>query len=55
MQQYGLFHEDELEDVKEGRRIKKIFDDYFEWLEETMCLEKEPYIQVIAGLCGESL
>jgi len=55
MEQYGLFHEDELENVKEGRRIKKIFDDYFEWLEETMCLEKEPYIQVIAGLCGESL
>jgi len=55
MQRYGLFHETELDKSKEGRRIKKIFDDYWQWMEETMILEKEPYIQVIAALIGEKI
>lgn len=53
MKRYGLFHED-LETTKEGRRIKKIFDDYWTWLEETMLLEREPYIQVVAALTGDA-
>ena len=55
MEQYGLFHEDDeaLEHSPEGRRIKKIFDSYWQWLEETMLLEKEPYLHVVAALCGE--
>lgn len=53
MEQCSLFHEDDLEESIDGRRIKKIFDDYFEWIEETMTPEKEPYIQVIAVLNGE--
>ncbi|BBG66218.1 putative ATP-dependent helicase [Hydrogenimonas sp.] len=53
MKRYNLFHEEELDQSKEGRRIKKIFDDYWRWMEETMILEKEPYIQVVAALIGE--
>lgn len=53
MGQYGLFHDDELTVDSDGRRIKRIFDDYFTWIEETMTPEKEPYIQVIAALNGE--
>jgi hypothetical protein len=52
MKRFGLFHDDDLETSREGRRIKKIFDDYWRWLEETMILEKEPYIQVVAALTG---
>ncbi len=54
MKRYSLFHDEELEQSREGRRIKKIFDDYWEWMEETMILEKEPYIQVIAALAGDA-
>ena len=53
MEQYGLFHNDDLMMDADGRRIKKIFDEYFTWIEETMTPEKEPYIQVIAALNGE--
>ncbi len=53
MEQCSLFHDDDLEESIDGRRIKKIFDEYFDWIEETMTPEKEPYIQVIAVLNGE--
>jgi len=55
LERYGLFCEDDeaLENSPEGRHIKKIFDTYWQWLEETMILEKEPYLHVVAGLCGD--
>jgi hypothetical protein len=39
--------------LEQERHIKKIFDNYYDWIEETMTPEKEPYIQVIAVLCGD--
>ena len=33
--------------------LVKIFDNYYDWIEETMTPEKEPYLQVIAVLCGD--
>ena len=41
--------------LEQERRINKIFDDYYDWIEETMTPEKEPYIQVIAVLCGDEV
>jgi len=32
--------------------IERIFDDFFEWAEDTMTIEEEAYIQVIAVLTG---
>ena len=37
---------------KEQQRIEKLFDDYIQWIEDTMTTEKEPYIQVIAVFTG---
>ena len=39
--------------LEQERHIDKIFDNYYDWIEETMTPEKEPYIQVIAVLCGD--
>jgi len=38
--------------VEKQREIDKIFKDYHNWIKETMEIEKEPYIQVIAVLRG---
>ncbi len=37
---------------KERREIDRIFDEYFNWIEETMTTEDNPYIQVVAVLKG---
>jgi ERCC4-related helicase len=37
---------------KEQQRIEKLFDDYIQWIEDTMTTEKDPYIQVIAVFTG---
>jgi hypothetical protein len=37
---------------KERREINRIFDDYLDWIEETMTTEDNPYIQVVAVLRG---
>ena len=39
--------------AKEQRRIEKLFDDYIQWIQDTMTTEKEPYIQVIAVFTGQ--
>jgi len=39
---------------KERREIERIFDDFFEWAENTMTIEEKAYIQVIAVLTGRS-
>jgi superfamily II DNA or RNA helicase len=44
----------EPEKQKERREIERIFDDFFEWAEDTMTIEEEAYIQVIAVLTGIS-
>ncbi|HPG59052.1 MAG TPA: hypothetical protein PKW98_14625, partial [Candidatus Wallbacteria bacterium] len=31
------------------RKITRLFDDFIDWMEDTMCLEKDPYIQIIAA------
>jgi hypothetical protein len=36
----------------ERRKIERIFDDFFEWAENTMTIEEEAYIQVVAVLTG---
>lgn len=38
---------------QEKRRIDKLFDDYLEWVEETMTTEEQAYIQVAAVLVGQ--
>ncbi|RLB03217.1 MAG: ATP-dependent helicase, partial [Deltaproteobacteria bacterium] len=37
---------------KEKRKIERIFDEYLEWVQETMTTEDNPYIQVVAVLKG---
>ncbi len=44
----------EPEKQKERRKIERIFDDFFEWAENTMTIEEEAYLQVIAVLTGIS-
>lgn len=39
---------------KERREIDRIFDDYLEWVEDTMTTEDEPCLQVVAVLRGGS-
>jgi len=37
---------------RERRRIDRLFDEYLDWVEDTMTTEPNPYIQVIAVLRG---
>ncbi|MFH1953318.1 MAG: DEAD/DEAH box helicase [Pseudomonadota bacterium] len=37
---------------RERRRIDRLFDEYLDWVQETMTTEDNPYIQVIAVLRG---
>ena len=37
---------------KEQSRIENLFDDYIQWIEDTMTTEKTPYIQLIAVFTG---
>jgi hypothetical protein len=37
---------------KRQREIDRIFDDFFEWVENTMTTEDQAYIQVVAVLTG---
>jgi len=39
----------------EQREIKKIFSEYYQWIEETMKTEKQAWIQVIAVLTGTNM
>jgi hypothetical protein len=44
------------ENIKRGRReqrtqtIRKVFDEYREWVRDTMTTEPEPFIQVLAAV-----
>ncbi|MFK7776945.1 MAG: helicase-related protein [Gimesia sp.] len=51
----------ELESVKTGKRkqkldyIDEVFDDYIQWIEDTLTTEKQPYLQVISVLVEPSV
>jgi hypothetical protein len=35
-----------------GRVIRRVFDEYHQWVEDTLSTEPEPYLQVLAAVCG---
>ena len=40
---------------REKRHIDHIFDDYWRWVEDSMTIERAPYIKIIAVLQGGSI
>ncbi len=58
LEQLTLQLEGVLEGVKRSRferrsrQIHHVFDDYRKWVEETLTTEPQPYIQVLAAVCG---
>jgi hypothetical protein len=58
MQQLTLRLEKQLEQVRwsqferRSRVINRVFDDYRQWVEDTLSTEPEPYLQVLAAVCG---
>ncbi len=50
--QLELDFNQESKKMAKQREIKKIFDDYHQWIKDSMEIEKEPFIQVIAVLKG---
>ncbi len=57
MQQLELDLAKQLETVKRGRfeqrsqQINRVFDDYRQWVQDTLTTEPQPWIQVLAGVC----
>lgn len=57
MAQLSLDLEKQLETVKRGRfeqrsqQINRVFDDYRQWVQDTLNTEPQPWIQVLAGVC----
>jgi SNF2 family DNA or RNA helicase len=52
MGQLEMDFDQESKKLERQREIDKIFKDYHNWIKETMEIEREPYIQVIAVLRG---
>jgi hypothetical protein len=58
MQQLELNIEKQLETVKQARReqrskhIHQVFDDYRQWIADTLTTEPQPYIRVLAAVCN---
>lgn len=58
MQQLELRLEKQLEQVRRSqferrsRVIRRVFDDYRQWVEDTLSTEPEPYLQVLAAVRG---
>jgi len=50
--QLEMYFDQESKMLEKQREIDKIFEEYHNWIKETMEIEKEPYIQVIAVLRG---
>ena len=56
MQQLTLELEKQLETVKRGRfeqrnqQINRVFDDYRQWVQDTLTTEPQPWIQVLAAV-----
>ncbi|MDE2395591.1 MAG: DEAD/DEAH box helicase [Burkholderiales bacterium] len=57
LKQLSLDLERQLETVKRGRyeqrsqQIARVFDDYRQWVHDTLTTEPQPWIQVLAALC----
>lgn len=57
MQQLKLDLDKQLETVKRGRfeqrsqHINRVFDDYRQWIQDTLTTEPQPWIQVLASVC----
>lgn len=57
MQQLALDLENQLDTVKRGRfqqrsqHINRVFDDYRQWVHDTLTSEPQPWIQVLAAVC----
>lgn len=57
VQQLTLELEKQLETVKRGRfeqrsqQINRVFDDYRQWVQDTLTTEPQPWIQVLAAVC----
>ena len=57
VQQLTLDLEKQLETVKRGRfeqrnqQINRVFDDYRQWVQDTLTTEPQPWIQVLAAVC----
>jgi hypothetical protein len=57
IEQLKLDLENQLETVKRGRfeqrsqQINRVFDDYRQWVQDTLTTEPQPWIQVLAALC----
>jgi hypothetical protein len=55
--QLTLDLERQLETVKRGRfeqrsqQINRVFDDYRQWVHDTLTTEPQPWIQVLAAVC----
>jgi len=58
VQQLALRLEKQLEQIRRSqfaRRsegIRKVFDEYRQWVEDSLSTEPEPYLQVLAAVCG---
>ena len=58
MQQLELRLEKQLEQIRRSqferrsRVIRRVFDEYRQWVEDTLNTEPEPYLQVLAAVCG---
>ena len=58
VQQLELRLEKQLEQVRRSqferrsRVIRRVFDEYRQWVEETLSTEPKPYLQVLAAVCG---
>ena len=51
-QKQGLQQVIKSDKQKEQKRIEQLFDDYIQWIEDTMTTENTPYIQLIAVFTG---
>lgn len=60
IEQLTLALENQLETVKRGRfeqrsqQINRVFDEYRQWVLDTLTTEPQPWIQVLAGVCHPS-
>lgn len=60
LEQLKLTLENQLETVKRGRyeqrsqQINRVFDEYRQWVHDTLTTEPQPWIQVLAGVCHPS-
>lgn len=61
IEQLTLALENQLETVKRGRfehrsqQINRVFDEYRQWVHDTLTTEPQPWIQVLAGVCHPSV